>query len=770
MTNKILILDCTLRDGGYINNWNFSNKQINRTISALEKSKIDIIEIGYLNDKVEPKENSTLYPNQKIIDQILQDTTTSKKVAMINLHDYDIDRLKHKDKTFLDGIRLAFHKKDLHKAIRVSQKIISLGYKLFFQPMVTKNYSESDFLSMLYKVNTLKPYAFYIVDSFGSMTLNEFNNYLILADKHLEANILLGYHAHNNMQLAFSNAISMCQSNIKRPIIIDASIYGIGRGAGNLNTELITEYINNSFSSIYQTLPLLEIIDEYLEAMMRQTPWGFTPAQFLSASYNCHPNYATYLINKNTNHIVGIKKVLEKLPHKNKSSFNKAIIETLYTNMLFDQNTTLQGIFNIPKNKKILLIASGQSTSEYKALLEDKANDTTYVTIALNHQPKFPCTYYFFTNQKRYDEFFNKVDLTKTIVTSNILVQATHLAVIDLEPLAFVEEDIVINVTIIFLNYLIKNNITTVEIAGLDGYDISNINNYSYTETSVISDHKSLLEQNDIIKHSINVLSQNIAIQFITPTIFKDAIKLKILGVIPARYKSTRFPGKPLCLIKDIPMIKRTYDQAKQSTKLNKLVVATDSIKIKEYCLSEQIPVVMTSENCLTGTDRIAEVSQNEHYDLYVNIQGDEPVIDPTSIDEIVGQYLLHKDNYVAYNLYKTINDNNEIYADTIIKTIVNEKDELMYMSRLNIPFNKSNTHTIYKKQVCVYGFTKKALDIFSSRTKTLNEEYEDIEILRFIDMGFKVKMKETHVDSIAVDIPNDVKKVESFLNQKGLD
>lgn len=216
-------------------------------------------------------------------------------------------------------------------------------------------------------------------------------------------------------------------------------------------------------------------------------------------------------------------------------------------------------------------------------------------------------------------------------------------------------------------------------------------------------------------------------------------------------------------------MIKRTYEQAKKSLLLDELVVATEHEKIKTYCESENIPVIMTSDNCLTGTDRIAEVSKEKHFDLYVNIQGDEPVIDPKSIDEIVSEYKIYKDEYIAYNLYKIIDDVSEVHSNTIIKTIVNEKDELMYMSRLGIPFNKSDKHVQYKKQVCVYGFTNRALRLFSSRDKTLNEQFEDIEILRFLDMGEKVKMKETFVDSIAVDVPEDIQKVEKFLKGKGL-
>lgn len=308
-----------------------------------------------------------------------------------------------------------------------------------------------------------------------------------------------------------------------------------------------------------------------------------------------------------------------------------------------------------------------------------------------------------------------------------------------------------------------------IEIAGLDGYSTDKMENYNYHETTQIHDKKALEEENQILLTGLRALNEKILIHFVTPSIFKGELKLSIIGVIPARYKSSRYEGKPLALINGIPMIKRTYEQAKKSKLLDELVVATEHEKIKEYCESENIPVIMTTDNCLTGTDRIAEVAQEKHFDLYVNIQGDEPVIDPKSIDEVVNEYKLYQDEYVAYNLYKIIDDDSEVNANTIIKTIVNEKDELMYMSRLGIPFNKSENSVKHKKQVCVYGFTKKALEVFSSRDKTLNEQFEDIEILRFVDMGYKVKMKETFVDSIAVDIPEDVKKVEEFLKKRGL-
>jgi 3-deoxy-manno-octulosonate cytidylyltransferase (CMP-KDO synthetase) len=237
-----------------------------------------------------------------------------------------------------------------------------------------------------------------------------------------------------------------------------------------------------------------------------------------------------------------------------------------------------------------------------------------------------------------------------------------------------------------------------------------------------------------------------------------------VLGVIPARYKSTRFEGKPLIEINGVPMLKRTYLQAKKSTLLDDLIVATDDIRIYDFCVNEKIPVVMTSQDCLTGTDRVAEVSKQLKYDFYINIQGDEPVIDPIAITQLISEYHKYKNKYIAYNLYKFISDASEINSNTIIKVVVSELDELMYMSRLPIPYSNAPQKAVYKQQIPVYGFTKNALDIFSSHKKTINEQYEDIELLRFIDLGYKLKMSETNVTSIAVDTPSDLKKIEFYL------
>lgn len=765
---SVRILDCTLRDGGYINDWEFGDRHIDAILEALGLSNIEIVECGYLSGETTQNSGSTIYNDIDNVKASKFNNKLQKSVVMINYGDYDMSSLPLRSQSHIDGIRLAFHKNSKEEALIFAKKIISLGYDLYLQPMVTKNYNDEEYLSLLHNANTLGIYAFYIVDSFGSMLPDEFNKYMKLANSNLDANIALGYHSHNNMQLAFSNAISLCESKFSRDVIVDASIYGIGRGAGNLNTELIADYLNKTMHRNYHTLPMLEVIDALLSSLMVENPWGFSPAQYLSASYNCHPNYAKYLVNKNTNHIVGVKKVLASIPEMRRSSYDASLIEKLYIDSLLEPKTACRGDWSIDSKEKILLVASGSSMEEFKSFIQSKIKDQSYRVVALNHTPAFECDDYFFSNQKRYDEFEARLPLDKTVITDNISSAQKTKAVISLKKIAFLEDMFVKNVAIVAINYFLEQEIKSVEIAGLDGYRLQEYN-YSYDETNVILDKKAMQEENDILRQALEKLSSKISISFVTPSIFSNSVTLKILGVIPARYKSTRFEGKPLCIISGIPMIKRTYTQAKKSKLLTDLVVATDSIEIESYCQKENIPVVMTSQSCLTGTDRLAEVALKQPYDLYVNIQGDEPIIDHNAIDEIVEQFNKYGEKYVAYNLYKEIDSKDEVSSDTIIKVITNEKDELMYMSRLPVPFNKSETQPTFKKQVCVYGFTKRALEIFSTREKTLNELHEDIEILRFVDMGYLVKMAKTTLDSIAVDVPADVKKVEAFLQTKGL-
>ena len=764
---KYNILDCTLRDGGYINDWEFSKKIANEIMSSLSTADIEIIECGYLTQK-KHKQNSTLFKSiEEFQNYFNLENDKHEYVLMINQGDYNVNDLPDANTNQLSGIRLAFHKKNLSIALNEARIIQEKGYKLYFQPMVVKSYTEEDFINLLKSTNTLSPYAFYIVDSFGSLDKHDFLRYLYMSEHILDDDITIGFHGHNNMQYVYANAVNFIENTLNRNIIIDSSISGMGRGAGNLNTEVITNYLNKYYAKNYTIEPLLEVMDNYVEPIYRKNPWGFTSAQFLSAKHECHPNYASFLTAKKKLSISGINEILSSIDDENRKNYLPEHINEKYLDYN-KRKTSLSKKFDTSflEDKSIILIGSGKSVQTYQDSIKVIQAEEDTVSIFINHiDDLFSYDFVFFANQKRYSEYSKQTKANKVITTSNITTNKNGHFLIDYNDVLEEKLNHYDNALTLFLAYLTKIKVKKVYLAGIDGYKESN-ENYS-SEDIVLTDKEYMQIENNSLNQTIRFYAQKLPLEFITPSNFQSAIQPKTIGVIPARYKSSRFEGKPLCIINGIPMIKRTYEQAKKSKLLDKTVVATEDKRIEEYCISENIPVIMTSDKCLTGTDRIAEVAQKEHYDLYINIQGDEPVIDPDSIDEIIKEYKKYGEEYIAYNLYKVENDLNEVNSDTIIKTIVNVKDELMYMSRLPVPFNKSNTPVEFKKQVCVYGFTKKALELFSTRNKTLNEQYEDIEILRFVDMGYKVKMNETFVDSIAVDVPDDIKKVENFLNKK---
>jgi len=240
---------------------------------------------------------------------------------------------------------------------------------------------------------------------------------------------------------------------------------------------------------------------------------------------------------------------------------------------------------------------------------------------------------------------------------------------------------------------------------------------------------------------------------------------MKSIVVIPARMTSSRLPGKPLVDILGKSLIQRTYEQCLKAIPASRIYVATEDKTIYTHCKERNIQVLMTSKNCLTGTDRVAEVAQQIDADYYINVQGDEPLINPRDIIEVEKSINTYEGEII--NGFAPI-VNEELYRSlTIPKVVCRPDGRLLYMSRSPIPGNKKNEFMKSWKQVCVYAFPKKALFEFSSlRYKTELEEIEDLEILRFLEMGYEVRMIPLSKDSIAVDTPEDVLKVVSKLKK----
>ncbi|MEM6523606.1 MAG: 3-deoxy-manno-octulosonate cytidylyltransferase [Bacteroidota bacterium] len=243
---------------------------------------------------------------------------------------------------------------------------------------------------------------------------------------------------------------------------------------------------------------------------------------------------------------------------------------------------------------------------------------------------------------------------------------------------------------------------------------------------------------------------------------------MRVVGIIPARYKSSRFPGKPLASILGKPLVIRVAEIVSKKIDQEDLYIATDDKRIKTVVEKYGFNVIMTPTTCKTGTDRVYEASKLIEADIYINIQGDEPVINPNDIQLIIDSKKKNFNHVV--NGYCQIKENEDPSNTDLPKVVMTSSNRLLYMSRLPIPGNKTAlTEGDFNKQVCIYGFNSHELKLFASTdSKTPIEAREDIEILRFLELDYPVFMVKVSRSSIAVDRPEDVERVELELKKMG--
>jgi 3-deoxy-manno-octulosonate cytidylyltransferase (CMP-KDO synthetase) len=237
----------------------------------------------------------------------------------------------------------------------------------------------------------------------------------------------------------------------------------------------------------------------------------------------------------------------------------------------------------------------------------------------------------------------------------------------------------------------------------------------------------------------------------------------KVVGLIPARYHSTRFEGKPLALIAGIPMIQRVYNQCIQSKSLASVIVLTDSSDIYDFCYSMRMNCLIVDEECLTGTDRCAKGIKDIEGDVFVNIQGDEPLINPEAIDQLVESHTLGSvsNAYVELDFYS-----DKRHDNNVVKVVTDSYNNALYYSRLSIPYMQKE-ESVVKQQLGLYAFNREFLEMFPHLPVHELEKSESVEMLRFVENGFKVKMVKVEDEGYSVDTPEDLVIVENILRKK---
>jgi len=238
--SKIKLLDCTLRDGGFNNEWKFGKEVILNIIERLNLAGIDFIEIGYLRDSVRYDINNSQFSNIKDAQNMLSKIKIDKKIVLIlDYGSCDINHIYPASNTQIYGLRLIFKKSEVQNAFKFAKQLQNLGYKVFLQPVNIMGFSTQELLKVIQEASEINPETLCIVDTYGFMDRHDLLEKFYLLDGNLNKNIKIGYHSHNNLQLAYSNCVELIEHNTQREIILDCSVFGMGKGAGNTHTELL---------------------------------------------------------------------------------------------------------------------------------------------------------------------------------------------------------------------------------------------------------------------------------------------------------------------------------------------------------------------------------------------------------------------------------------------------------------------------------------------------------------------------------------------------
>ena len=346
---RIKLLDCTLRDGGYINDWRFGEEAIPDMIEKLEQTKVDVLEIGFL--KNEPyQRDRTVFNSMEQVKALIPEKKQGIQYAVMCevVNPLPLDMLASADAESAEIIRVIVWKTKrtpdgavvdaLEDGFAYCKGIVEKGYKLCVQPARVSQYSDAEFVSMVRRFSELDPMAIYVVDSWGTENAESLLHYMHLADDNMPAHIALGYHGHNNMMQALGVSQAMLKEGFARDLMIDASVYGIGRGAGNLNLEIIAKYLSEQYGKVYNVPPMLWIYERYIEAIYAKERWGFSIPYYMTAIYNCNPAYANYCANELALSCKEIDAALKKLKLGERVIFSRSAIDI--TKGLCDRDST----------------------------------------------------------------------------------------------------------------------------------------------------------------------------------------------------------------------------------------------------------------------------------------------------------------------------------------------------------------------------------------------------------------------------------------------
>lgn len=521
--NYISVLDCTLRDGGYINRWRFGRRTIQGIVSKLDAAGIDIVECGFLRDMPYSEDVAVFSDVSQITPFLSQKRPGALYVAMIAYGDISPEAIRPCDGCSIDGIRLTFHKHEWAGARAAATQLMEKGYKVFVQPVGTTSYSDGELLELIAQVNELRPFAFYLVDTLGILYRHDLLRLFYLVEHNLDPQIQIGFHSHNNLQLSFANAQELLRMNSKRDIIIDASVYGMGRGVGNLPTELLAEYINVNIEQRYVIAPLLSIADQYLMSIYTEQRWGYDLPYFLSAIEGCHPNYASYLLQKETLNIEDISKILNCLPEDRRDLFHPELIEELYLQTQacqIDDSSVISALTGALGGQAVLILAPGATLRTHGDSIRQRIKGQKLYTVAINFEPiGMTPDLLFLSNRKRLGVLRDKLGQFPFVIAASNLMDELPANVQFINYVSHLGEGRAAdNAGAMLVRVLKAAGVACILLAGFDGFDVDSANNYCVDSYKSVVERRTAEEKNRDIAQQMKRALSGIPYEFITPT------------------------------------------------------------------------------------------------------------------------------------------------------------------------------------------------------------------------------------------------------------
>ncbi len=512
------LLDCTLRDGGHVVDGVFGNAVIKSIIKDLVKAKVDIIEVGFLWP-VETNKDTARFLSIKELKKFLPNDMGNSKITLM-ADNIDLSEIEPNDGS-VEFIRLSFRKTEFEWAKRTADILRSKSYKCFINVIHASSFSDDELLNIIQCVNQIKPYGFSIVDTFGALRRRDLDRIYQIIEHNLEPNIVLGLHLHENLGLSYSLAQHML--NIVSPtreLILDGSLYGMGKVPGNLCIEQIMDYMNNEYGSNYALEPVYDAIDDYIMPLYKKYGWGYLIPYAISAQYGVHRTYAEYLSGIDRLHTKDMKRLLNMIDESHKETFDKAFIERLYNQyMLADYDDTMSYSNlkeKLNKAKGVVLIAPGASIKNF-VFNHKLLNNHCVITINFVLE-SIKEDYCFFTNPKRL-VYSNGIGKTQMIITSNLREDVDgECYIFSRNDLSYHDDIYCDDSTLMALNLIKKCGIRKVYLAGFDGFKKGENNFYDnqFERQLREADYDKALRI-QILNSSYNMLN----IEYLTPSIYQ---------------------------------------------------------------------------------------------------------------------------------------------------------------------------------------------------------------------------------------------------------